>query len=333
MRQTVTRNSQQGLRERLRQQFRRWAQRVSGPEPQPIVLPQRRVYVLPTSAGLGVVLVLIVMLVSAINYNLALGYAFTFLIAGTGVAHILATWRNLVGLSLSFQAEGECFAGNTATFRLMLGSANRHTRHAIQIRAEDGSALLNVDTSDANSRYSHIEIPAPRRGRMWPGRLTIETVYPLGWVRAWSYVQPDASLLVYPLPRGELPIPFAGSSQAGQSPRARQFADEEFAGLREYRNSDSPSRIAWRRAARDGSLLVKQFEAQDSEDWLLSWAQLPSLDTEARLSQLTQWLLAARASNARVTLEIPGARLGPDHTDAHYQACLERLALFGEAPQ
>jgi uncharacterized protein (DUF58 family) len=314
----------------LRQRSRRWMQRVPGPEAQPIVLPQRRVYVLPTTAGLGVALVLAVMLLAAVNYNLSLGYAFTFLIAGTGVAHILATWRNLVGLSLSFQAGGECFAGEAAAFRLMLGSANKHVRHAIQIRADDGTPLLMVDTAGSDSRHGQLEIPALRRGRLRPGRLTIETVFPLGWVRAWSYVEPDVSLLVYPQALGDLPMPNASSSDARGSQSARLFADEEFAGLRDYRSSDSPSRIAWRRAARDGALLVKQFDALDSEDWLLSWSHLPaSLDTEARLSQLTQWLLQSRAANARVTLDMPGVRLGPDHGDAHYLACLEHLALHG----
>lgn len=306
-------------------------QRVPGPEAQPIVLPQRRVYVLPTTAGLGVALVLAVMLLSAINYNLSLGYAFTFLIAGTGVAHILATWRNLVGLSLSLQAEGECFVGDAATFRVLLGSANQHARHAIRILTDDGALLQSIDTADHHSRYTHLEIAATRRGRLLPGHLTVETVYPLGWVRAWSYVEPDAMQLVYPEPIGDMPIPHASSSQVGGTQRTRQFADEEFAGLRDYRASDSPSRIAWRRAARDGALLVKQFEAQDSEDWLLSWAQLPgALDVEARLSQLTAWLLRARSDNARITLDIPGARIGPDHSDAHYRDCLERLALFKE---
>ena len=292
--------------------------------------PNDAVYVLPTTAGLGVVLVLVVMLLAAINYNLSLGYAFTFLIAGTGVAHILATWRNLVGLSLSFQAGGECFAGEAATFRVTLGSANKHVRHAIQIRADDGSALLMVDTASSDARYEHMEIPALRRGRMRPGRLIIETLFPLGWVRAWSYVEPDVSVLVYPQPLGDLPLPHTGSTSAGGVQRAMLFADEEFAGLRDYRNSDAPSRIAWRRVARDGALLVKQFDALDSEDRLLSWSHLPAaLDTEARLSQLTQWLLQSRVTNARVTLEMPGVRLGPDHGDAHYHACLERLALFG----
>ncbi|MDB5887977.1 MAG: hypothetical protein JWM03_849 [Rhodocyclales bacterium] len=320
----------QTTRQMIRQRLRRWMQRVPGPEAQPIVLPQRRVYVLPTTAGLGVVVMLVVMLLAAINYNLSLGYAFTFLIAGTGVAHILASWRNLVGLTLSVQAEGECFASDVAPFRVMLGSSNPHVRHAIQIRADDGRLLLSADTINSHSRYERMVMPALRRGTMRPGRLTIETVFPLGWVRAWSYVEPDAPLLVYPQPTGELPMPHANSMNGQNAQRTLHFADEEFAGLRDYRSSDSPSRVAWRRAARDGALLVKQFDAYDSEDWLLSWTQLPNtLDTEARLSQLTQWLLQARAANARVTLELPGAGVGPAHGDAHYRACLERLALFG----
>jgi hypothetical protein len=41
------------LRHRLHETFVRWALREKPPEPAPIILTQRRVYVLPTRAGLA----------------------------------------------------------------------------------------------------------------------------------------------------------------------------------------------------------------------------------------------------------------------------------------
>ena len=103
------------MRKKIIEQMRRWMQRVPGPEAQPITLPQRRVYVLPTSAGLGMLGTLLVMLIASINYNLALGYALSFLLASAGVAHVLHSWRALVGLSLFVRPpEAECFAGEAA---------------------------------------------------------------------------------------------------------------------------------------------------------------------------------------------------------------------------
>ncbi|MFT3733827.1 MAG: DUF58 domain-containing protein [Rhodocyclaceae bacterium] len=314
----------------LRQQMRRWMQRVAGPEPQPILLPQRRVYVLPTAAGLGVVVMLCLMLLAAVNYNLSLAYAFTFLIAGAGVAHILATWRNLVGLRIAVQADGECFAGDAARFRVTLDSLRPGERHAIHILDESGQLLLEADDVSHAARHDALLRPANRRGLMPVGRLTLETRYPLGWVRAWSYIEPDAQALVYPQPAGDLPRSDSRSTRGTQEQALIGGGEEEFAGLRERRPSDPPSRIAWRRTARDGELLVKDFHALAAEEGLIDWHALPAwMDTEARLSQLTQWLLQAQAQHARLSLRLPDGTLGPDSSPQHYQACLARLALFG----
>jgi hypothetical protein len=59
-----------------------------GPHVGDLRLDRRRVYILPTRAGLLFGLALFTMLLTAINYALALGYALTFLLAGVGLADI-----------------------------------------------------------------------------------------------------------------------------------------------------------------------------------------------------------------------------------------------------
>ncbi|MDO9451127.1 MAG: hypothetical protein Q7J21_11615, partial [Rugosibacter sp.] len=72
------------LRHFLHERFVRWALRVPTPEPTPITLVQRRVYVLPTRVGLAFAIALITIFLGAVNYNLSLGHALVFWLAGLG---------------------------------------------------------------------------------------------------------------------------------------------------------------------------------------------------------------------------------------------------------
>jgi hypothetical protein len=63
-------------------------------------LGQRNVYILPTRAGLTFAATLIVMLLAALNYQLNLGYALTFLLAGAGLVSMHTTHGALRGLTL-----------------------------------------------------------------------------------------------------------------------------------------------------------------------------------------------------------------------------------------
>ena len=54
------------------------------------------------------------------------------------------------------------------------------------------------------------------------------------------------------------------------------------------------------------------------------------MDTEARLSRLTRWVLLAHEQGARFGLKLPGVELAPDHGDAHRDRCLRELALFDD---
>ena len=57
-----------------------WWQWERTPARAPVRLAQNRVYVVPTLAGLVFAAVLVVMLITSINYGLGLGYAFVFLL-------------------------------------------------------------------------------------------------------------------------------------------------------------------------------------------------------------------------------------------------------------
>ncbi len=313
--------------------FKRWLFRLRGPEPAPIVLVQRRVFVLPTRAGLVYGVSLLVMLLGAINYNLSLGYALIFLLGGLGVVALLHTFRNLVRLEIAPGRTEPVFAGETAHLGLILTNTRREGRYAIGLRIGRTRNIL-TDLPAGLSTLLAVPLATTQRGWLRPGRVTLETRYPLGLVCAWSYIEPDMRCLVYPAPEIDAPpLPAADTGDAGGL-RAGRGA-EDFSGLRAHQPADPPRHIAWKAVMRTGSigpLLTKQFAGASAAQLWLDWQALsPTLSVEARLSRLTRWLLDAEAQGLSVGLRLPSKEIAPAHSEAHLQHCLETLALYGDA--
>ncbi|MBS1210042.1 MAG: hypothetical protein H6R19_2440 [Proteobacteria bacterium] len=318
------------MRARLRQRWRRWAIRAPVPETQPITLRQARVYVLPTPTGLAVLATLLLMFIAAINYNLSLGYALTFFLASIGVVHILHSWRTLTRLQISLQPSGEVFAGSMGTWQITLTNAQALQRPALCVRDAVGLELIRTDLAPNASISLHIGLPCPQRGIQQPGQLCIETRQPLGWIRAWSYIEPDAPHLAFPTPAGTQPLPLqaAGLTEGGTGLIAGQ---DDFAGLRGFHPGDSLRHVAWKQLARGQGMLTKIFAGSQTPACVLDWHDLPhAMPAESRLSQLCQWVLAARQAGVRTTLILPDGTIGPGQDAIHHQTCLTRLALFGK---
>ncbi len=317
------------LRRRLHERFVRWALRVPTPEPAPIILTQRRVYVLPTRPGLAFGVALITIFLGAVNYNLSLGHALVFLLAGLGIVTILHTFRNLVQLRIR---PGRCepvFAGSHASFTLLLENPRNDTRISLRLYLPD-AAPIEIDAAAQAVTAATLTLPALHRGWLPLPRVTLETTWPLGLVRAWSYAAPDMRCLVYPQPAAKAPpLPWGGDTAQG-SRRDGQGADD-FSSLRHHQPADPPRHIAWKAVARQeqGPLLTKQFNGSTAQEVWLDWQTTPGADTEERISLLTRWLLDADATGIYWGLRLPQITLAPAQGSAHRAAGLRALALFG----
>jgi uncharacterized protein (DUF58 family) len=311
--------------------LRNWFYGYTPPERGVIVLGHRRVYIVPTRLGWIFGASLAILLIGSINYALSLGFALTFLLAGLGLAAMVHTARNLAGLAVSAGRAEPVFAGESAQFRIYLDNRARYDRPAILVRHLLSGAQCVLDVLPGAAAEAVLDIPAGRRGWMRLTRVMLETRFPLGLFRAWSYVEPEARALVYPRPeRGPLPPPSADA--AAGAARAHAPGSDDFSGLRAYQLTDSPRHVAWKAVARTSDMLTKQFTGEAAAELWLDWARLPAgLELEPRLSRLAGWVLAAEQAGARYGLRLPGREIAPERGDAHRAACLEALALF-EAP-
>jgi len=295
-----------------------------------VILRHSRIYILPTRRGLAVFGMIAVMLLTSLNYALSLGFVATFLLAGQAAAGLLHTFRNLAGIELAPLAAGETFAGGTLPFTLAIaGSASART--AITLAA-GGSLPVTVDVVPDTAMPVTLEVPAPKRGRIALGRVTLSSDFPVGLWRGWAYIHFPLAGVVFPAPEADAP-PLPAGRQGENAHSESRDGDADLSGLRSYQPGDPLQRVAWKAVARGAGWHTKHFEGGGSLGPAeLTWQALPhTLGVDARIARLAAWVLAAERVARPFALHVPGMTLPAGQGREHRRAALTALAMLPDS--
>lgn len=302
-------------------------------------LKRQRVYIFPTLQGWLYVVMLVVMLLGAINYNNSMAFMLCFLLASLGLVCMIHTYRNLTGLILTSTIPKSVFVGQQALFPIQLDNRLSLARYSIKLESYNTvktlfrkrklghSVSISINAGKSSTHYYPLQ--TNKRGILNLERLKLSTTFPLGLFTAWAYFEPEFDCLVYPAPKGEKQLPL-NSLQKENVDSGTQSGTDDFSGFRKYRPGDPVNSIAWKAFAREQGLLVKQFSGKGSQTLILSWDSVTYInDVELRLSQLCYWVLLAEKSSLHYGLEIPDAKIDPGIGTHHKERCLEALARYG----
>lgn len=151
------------------------------------------------------------------------------------------------------------------------------------------------------------------RGHWQIGPATARTVFPFGLIERYCEVIPLSQTLVYPRV-GALTIDarLALGLQQTRAERARAaltHEQEDYRGLREFRDGDNPRLIHWRTTARRGRTMIREFDAPGAFDVGLAvepWLPNHASDTQREALEL---LLRFAATFGVEWCRKPGATL------------------------
>lgn len=299
-------------------------------KPGEVRLDRHRIFILPTYYGLVYGITLFVMLLGSLNYNNNLAFLLTFLLGGVGLIATYHTYRNMNRLMVRAGRCPPTFAGQPAHFRLIIDNVNGFDRFAIEL-VSSNKTKSRADIPANSLHGMELVVPTAKRGRQRLGLVTIQTTFPIGVYRAWSYVDPGATCVVYPKPldidRVPPPVQDVGNDQGHQ-----HHGTDDFIGFRDYSAGDSPRHINWKAVARGQPIMTKQFSRPESQELWLDWDMFVDVDVESRLSQLCQWVLEAEATGCRYGLRLPNQIIPQANGEDHKHICLEALALFEVRP-
>ena len=315
----------------LRSRFARWIRMRQGEDALPVDIHRRRLYVLPTRGGVLFAVGLLFMLVAGLNYSNGVALFLTFLLSGVALVAMHRAHRNLLGVELLQILPIGAFAGEPAGLQCVLRNPAKFMRYSFELSRGTRERAL-VDLEPQASASALLPIPTERRGVLRIERLRIATRFPFGIFEAWTYVHRVLEVEVYPRALGARPPPPAPGGDALER-SVLAAGDEEWLGLRAFRDGDSPRQVDWKAYARGAPLLVKEYGALRGRPRVFDFAALSGLDTEARLSQLCRWILDAEARGNAYGLKLPHAEIPSGRGRQHRERCLSALARHGHRPE
>lgn len=301
--------------------YRRWLDRRIPPA-RVVTLTQKNLFIFPSAQGFGYLLLALLVWIGATNFqnNLVLALCF-FLLAILFIA-IHQTFANLSGLTIRFVSAKPVFAGEIAHCTLVLEAAGDRQQLELQWPGE-----FPITVSPNAGEPTRIELPitCQQRGRYRPGRFRLQSRYPLGIIRCWTWLDLDAEILVYPQPMESRLTPYRGSHQNAQGEPVA--GAEDFHALRHYIPGDSLARVAWKHYAAGRGLQVRENVdlLNNSEPWL-DFHALTDADPEDRLSRLCFIALEISADQRTFGLRLPNRVIEPSAGHQHLQAVLRALA-------
>ena len=294
-------------------------------------LTQRNIYIVPSRAGLAFCATLMLLLVVSINYQLSLGFALTFLLAGSAAASMQMTHGSLRGLTLHLKPLVPAFDGDGAVLEMVVTNPGA-SRLGLGFGLDLGKRpipLAYAEIAAQGQTAVQLSWLAPGRGLHGLPLVRVESRYPFGLFRAWTIWRPAGQQWIYPRPESPTPPwPLADAAQGDDKPVARTGAGSEFEGVRAYRRGDTLRQVVWKKAARTGEMISRETAGAVQRELWLRWSQAHGLDTEARLSRLSAWIVAADAAGHNWGLVLPSLELAPDNGAAHRHAALQALASW-----
>ncbi|HSI11699.1 MAG TPA: DUF58 domain-containing protein [Chthoniobacter sp.] len=293
--------------------------------------PAAKVWVWPNGRTLGLGAVLVAMCYAGASQNNGAAYLLCFVLTSLAIVSSVHAWANLKGLRMAVESIPPVFAGDDVAVSVVITGKNGRNHFGANISGSGGepSAVENGVISDSPSRLE-VRFPSPSRGRYRSVPLRITSEYPLGFFTAKQSAKVAHDFYVYPKPIGSAPFPVSVAPTRQPRDGVRHEGDD-FGGTRMWRPGESQRHIDWKAAARNPTLLSKQWTGETDEILYFDWEGLPSLGTEARLSQLAKWIVSAERNFETYEVRLPGKIVRAGRGEQHFHECLRALASL-DAP-
>lgn len=332
------------------------------PKSDSATLNLRNVYIFFSREGLLFAVLLAITFVAGINYgnNLVLGLCFYLVSVWLISFHV--TFAHISGLKVQLIDVTMAEVGEPVWVTLQVLNSSRQPRRQLTFNFEQSfdfnvknnrkkkptkAAANTVNSSNLTQNYLprsvllsrlqdeqiiRLPVMTSARGQLELPRLQIKTVYPLGIMRAWSYIYFARTAWVYPKPLALDWQTHYSQANSENLPLGGQYTQgqDDFDRLDSYSEGESLARVSWVHVARGQGMLTKHFGDPIGYEQHLDYQDMPAPTHEQKLAQLAYGALSLGQLNVPFKMHLAHDQASKTDTlgqgEVFAQACLLRLA-------
>lgn len=281
-------------------------------------LAQNDVLVFFNVEGYLYLVLLVICFIAGINYGNNLVLALCFLLTSILVLSFYLAFRQLYGLTLSFETIELGQVGQSMPIKFLFCPQQQQLHVHLRCEYEQQAKKITVLNAPLVVQFEHIP---QQRGAYDLSQLYFYSVYPFGIIRAWSWLYPEQKVWIAPQASSVDIHQFGFATN-----RQQQEGMEDFSHLREFQTGDALNRVAWQYYAKGRGLLVKQFEQQPHSKLHFNYYEMPSSLHEQKLSQLMYLVEQAQQHHLGFSLDLPQQSLVFGQGEQHVFAAKMLLA-------
>ena len=291
----------------LRERFVRWLHlrfRYTGVR----TLKQNEVLVFIYQQGYLYLVLILITFIAGINYanNLILG--FCFLISAILCISFYLSFKQLHAVTMQVVVDEVGKVNEAFKVKIILQQARNNPKY-LNFKTDD--QLQTFLFEEKQQSFELTFIPT-QRGKFEIPPIQIYSTYPLGLVRAWTYIYLTESYWIAPQAKA-----FTQNLQSYSNTGEPDL--DEFKELRAFKLGDSLQSISWKQAARGQGLFVKQFEdLVDTHVMQIEYGKMPSADHEEKLSFMMELADQCEHAQTPYSIILPHAQTENGVGEQHY---------------
>ena len=235
------------------------------------------------------------------NFNIVfIVMFFIFSIAG---ASGLVGRLNIYFVDIEYLSSERFFATEVSKYRLRITNNQRISAYSLEFINDLYNSFLTA-IKPYEQEIVELQYQYSTRGERKLPRLTLKSTYPLPHEFFYrDKIDLDQSIIVFPKPQG---VSLFSTKLYNPNPDGEI---DDFDGIKRFNEGESLSMVHWASFAKSGEIMSKKFLYQNEDDVIRFIFKDIEGDDEARLSQLTLWVLECEANALEFSIEIDNQTL------------------------
>lgn len=286
------------MQSRFKLQVRQWIAKRFQVDRSKTLLQKDILVFIHTHGFLYLALILITF-IAGINYGNNLILGFCFLLSAILCISFYLTFKQLHALHIEVVSDEVGQVGQVLALKLFLKQKSNVARY-LQIQWHDQEQIFYLDQAQQSLELSFFP---QQRGEYAFDTIKIYSSYPLGLVRAWTYLNLKQKVWI-------APKAYDWQKEHKNQPSHTNDSLDEFRELRTFQQGDSYQNVAWKQVARGQGFFIKMFEAQANHQHLeIDYQQIPAQSHEEKLSFMMGLIEQCEQFGDDYALILPHARL------------------------